>query len=171
MKHLHSNAVSQIHKQMQFAAPRQWAQAELSFFSDTSLWVALFNANSGITTKTAVTLYSVVWAYPVRVLYTVSKLFSLVHFIYPEYFTCKAVSTGGREHPRRWGCGVSWQGTEPHQVLPSQAPAAFERGKVSVCTTSRAGEQHPVLAQDMLRGNLRMWLTDLSLVPFQRSAW
>lgn len=49
---------SHTQKQIQFAAPRQPAQAD---FSDTSLWAASFSTDSGITTETVVTPYSDVW--------------------------------------------------------------------------------------------------------------
>jgi len=58
--------------------------------------------------------------------------------------------------PGHWGCGVSWRGTEPHRVLPSRVSAGFQRGKALVCTTFLAREPPLALAQNMLKGNLRL---------------
>lgn len=140
---------------MWFPAPRQWGQVN-RFFSDTSLWAGPFSTNLGITTGPAVTSFNVKGPCPTRVSY--SKWFSPAHFIYPEYFSWKAVCTGERKRPGCWGCGVSWWGAGP---LGAPQPDPLKSGKVSVCTTSFIRKQHPALAQNTVRGNLRLSVTDL----------
>lgn len=118
MKHLCCSPVSQICKQMWFPAPRQWGQVNRCF----SLWAGPFSTNLGVTTGLAVTPFSVKGACPSRVSY--SRWFSLAHFIYPEYFSWKAVCTGGRIQQPLGAGAVGWVGEElALWVFHSQTPS------------------------------------------------